>query len=136
MAKKKITFDDIKIWDKVVTIDDEIGYIISINSVEFLNDKIIRDNSLESTLIDIAPFKVDKVRHKNVFYNTITLAIIDQSRETELLYVDYRDINEIKEVYKKDEPVVIKTSIFKKIKLLLKNIFKKNDDERTDIRKS
>lgn len=40
--KHKFTFDDVKIGDKVVTVNDDVGIVVAIKSYAYINDKFVR----------------------------------------------------------------------------------------------
>lgn len=97
MAKKKFSYSDFKIGDKVLTTSGDTGIIVAIKSIEYINDKLLRKSALDKTLIDIAPFKFDSIRHRDIWYSVLTLAVIDTSvKNNPLYYLQSIDVNEVK----------------------------------------
>ena len=116
MLKTKISFQDVKIGDMVLTTNNKIGEIIAIKSYAYLNDKIAK-KTLPSVEAKELPFKFDNNRHNGVWYATVTVAIEDKSKSIPTYYTENLDFIEIKKLLK-EEP---KKSLFDKIK----NIFKR-----------
>lgn len=116
MIKTKISFQDIKIGDMVLTTNNKIGEVIAIKSYAYLNDKIAK-KSLPSEEANDLSFKFDNVRHNGVWYATITVAIEDKTKDVPTYYTENLDFIEIQKLLKEES----KKSLFDKIK----NIFKR-----------
>ena len=65
MTKTKISFQDIKIGDMVLTNNNKIGEVIAIKSYAYLNDKIAKKSLPQEEAIQL-PIKVDNTRHNGV----------------------------------------------------------------------
>ena len=116
MSKTKISFQDIKIGDIVLTTNNKIGEVIAIKSYAYLNDKIAK-KSLPSEEANKLPFNFDNNRHKGIWYATITVIIEDKSKNIPTYYTENLDFIEIRKLLKEES----KKSLFDKIK----NIFKR-----------
>ena len=116
MTKTKISFQDIKIGDMVLTNNNKIGEVIAIKSYAYLNDKIVKKSLPQEEAIQL-PFKVDNTRHNGVWYATLTVIIEDKSKGVPKYYTENLDFIEVRKLLK-EEP---KKSLFDKIK----NIFKR-----------
>lgn len=96
--KHKFTFDDVKIGDKVVTVNDDVGIVVAIKSYAYINDKFVRQQGHIKPLIDLTPFVFDETKHKEVWYGAVTLAVKDPkiTKPTyHLVGIDFDDIQSI-----------------------------------------
>ena len=116
MTKPKISFQDIKIGDMVLTTNNKIGEVIAIKSYAYLNDKIAKKTLPSEEAKDLS-FKFDNNRHNGIWYATLTVIIEDTSKNIPTYYTENLDFIEIKKLLKEQS----KKSLFDKIK----NIFKR-----------
>ncbi len=121
MSKTKISFQDIKIGDLVLTTNNKIGEVIAIKSYAYLNDKIAKKSQKMGVLDEDLDqsFKFDNVRHNGVWYATITVAIEDKTKAIPTYYTENLDFIEIRKIIKDDKKSL---TIIDKIR----NIFKNN----------
>ena len=121
MSKTKISFQDIKIGDLVLTTNNKIGEVIAIKSYAYLNNKIAKKSQKMGILDENLdqPFKFDNIRHNGVWYATITVAIEDKTKAIPTYYTENLDFIEIQKIIKDDEKSL---TIIDKIR----NIFKNN----------
>lgn len=120
MLKTKISFQDIKIGDMVLTTNNKIGQVIAIKSYAYLNDKIAKKSQKMGILDEESDqiFKFDNVRHNGVWYATITVAIEDKSKSVPTYYTENLDFIEIRKIIKDNKSKQVEMFIKK-----LKNIF-------------
>ena len=120
MSKIKISFQDIKIGDLVLTTNNKIGEVIAIKSYAYLNDKIAKksqkmgvlDKDLDQT------FKFDNVRHNGIWYATITVAIEDKAKEVPTYYTENLDFIEIRKVLNNEKSKIsFLNKILQKLKI-------------------
>ena len=120
MSKTKISFQDIKIGDLVLTTNNKIGEVIAIKSYAYLNDKIAKksqkmgvlDKDLDQT------FKFDNVRHNGIWYATITVAIEDKAKEVPTYYTENLDFIEIRKVLNNEKSKIsFLNKILQKLKI-------------------
>ena len=120
MSKTKISFQDIKIGDMVLTTNNKIGEVIAIKSYAYLNDKIAKksqkmgvlDKDLDQT------FKFDNVRHNGIWYATITVAIEDKAKEVPTYYTENLDFIEIRKVLNNEKSKIsFLNKILQKLKI-------------------
>lgn len=121
MTKLKISFQDIKIGDMVLTTNNKIGEVIAIKSYAYLNDKIAKKSQkmgvLDEDLNQI--FKFDNVRHNGVWYATITVAIEDKTKAIPTYYTENLDFIEIQRILNsenKNQKISFLDKILQKIK--------------------
>ena len=136
MARTKYTFKDVKIGDTVIskawpslvtsvvtviTTNNTVGEIVAIKSYQYLNDKLARKaNASQAMLIDLMPFNFDRVRHNDVWYATLTIAVQNESIKKPTYYLESIDLNEVKEIVGDPTEENKKESFIKKIKKLFK----------------
>lgn len=120
MTKTKISFQDIKIGDLVLTTNNKIGEVIAIKSYAYLNDKIAKKSQKMGVLDEDLDqsFKFDNVRHNGVWYATITVAIEDKTKDVPTYYTENLDFIEIQKIVK-DEKTKNTKSFIKKLKNIL-----------------
>lgn len=121
MSKIKISFQDIKIGDMVLTTNNKIGEVIAIKSYAYLNDKIAKKSQKMGGLDEdlVQPFKFDNVRHNGVWYATITVAIEDKTKAIPTYYTENLDFIEIQKVLNnknKNQEISFLNKIIQKIK--------------------
>lgn len=123
MLKTKISFQDIKIGDMVLTTNNKIGEVIAIKSYAYLNAKIAKKSQKMRVLEDDLDqsFKFDNVRHNGIWYATITVAIEDKSKNVPTYYTENLDFIEIQRVLNNKNKNQ-KTSLLNKIIQKIKNI--------------
>lgn len=117
---KKFSFDNVKIGDKVLTTNNEIGIVVALKSLSYLNDKLQRKADKNPlTLMDLNPFLIDDVRHKGIWYSTVTIAVLDKTSKYERYYLEGIDFMEISKILHKDvEQLQQHTTLLQKIKNL------------------
>ena len=105
MSKIKISFQDIKIGDLVLTTNNKIGEVIAIKSYAYLNDKITKKSQKMEILDEDLDqsFKFDNIRHNGVWYATITVAIKDKTKVIPTYYTENLDFIEIQKIIKDDK---------------------------------
>ena len=117
MARTKYTFKDVKIGDTVITTNNTVGEIVAIKSYQYLNDKLARKaNASQAMLIDLMPFNFDRVRHNDVWYAALTIAVQNESIKKPTYYLESIDLNEVKEIVGDPAEENKKESFIKKIK--------------------
>lgn len=80
---------------------------------------------MDKTLIDIAPFKFDSVRHNDIWYSVLTLAVPDLTvKNNPVYYLEGIDINEVKEIIHPEDKFIQKQNILEKILEKIKTLFK------------
>lgn len=121
MTKTRISFQDIKIGDMVLTTNNKIGEIIAIKSYTYLNDKITKKSQKMGVIKEDLDqsFKFDNIRHNGVWYATVTVAIEDKTKSIPTYYTENLDFVEIRKIIKNDKKSL---TIIDKIR----NIFKNN----------
>lgn len=119
----KYKLQDIQIGDTVVTNTKSTGKVIAVCSYSYLNDRYIRQQSLnqgDPLLIDLMPFKFDETRHQGMWYQSVIISTTDNRSKKPIYYLEGIDVTDIREVIKADKP----ESLWQKIKKFFKKIFK------------
>ena len=122
MLKTKISFQDIKIGDMILTTNNKIGEVIAIKSYAYLNDKITKKSQKMGVLDEDLDqsFKFDNVRHNGVWYATITVAIEDKTKDVPTYYTENLDFIEIQKILNnenKNQKISFLNKIIQKLKI-------------------
>lgn len=123
MSKTKISFQDIKIGDIVLTTNNKIGEVIAIKSYAYLNDKIAKKSQKTGILNENLDqtFKFDNIRHNGIWYAVITVAIEDKTDKFPTYYTENLDFIEIQKIFNNNPNK--KNTFLNKIIQKIKNIY-------------